>query len=177
MKLIRFFGSVVLLVVALLFIVPLFVKEDYRLERSVLVAKSPEVLYGLVTSFPNWKRWSPWAEMDPGTVYQYSETSSAVGSWMTWHGAQLGSGRITILNLEPNRSIRSRLEFQEPQKMEGFDVWYFDKQPDGLTKVSWIYEAKTKYPFERLFSLFLDKLLVPQYEKGLKNLKAAAEYP
>lgn len=173
MKVVKIVVSVLLILVAILLLVAAVLPSEYRVERSIVINKPPSEVYPHVADLRNWDAWSPWYEMDAGAKYNYS--GNGVGSKMSWAGDEVGIGNLTIIDLQPNRAMRTSLQFEEPQMMASNGTWQFEETPDGGTKVTWGNEGDLSYPMDRLFGPFLDNMLGKDFSRGLENLKRVAE--
>lgn len=168
-----FYGVGVLL--SLLAVVGLLLPRSAHVERSIQVAASPSTVYGLVDGFSRFNEWSPWAELDPATRYEYSGPQRGVGARMEWHSddPDVGSGSQQVVFAEPNRSVTSQLTFggQDPATTTVLLV------PDGSgTKVTWAFDTDFGWNLlGRYFGLLFDGFIGADYEKGLAKLKALAE--
>ncbi len=174
MKILKVILYVLAGLIALFLVGALFLPSDYRVERSVEIDKPVDVVYGQVIDLKNWEKWNPWTAMDPDAKSVISGSGKGVGSRWAWEGKILGTGHLTILEAEENKSIKSDLIFLEPQAMKSFDVWEFESVGAG-TQVVWANVGELDYPVGRYFGLFLDQMMGPDFEKGLKNLKESCE--
>jgi hypothetical protein len=52
-------------VLVILIVVIAMQPADFKIERQTVVAAPPEIVFGQVNDFRNWKDWSPWVKMDP----------------------------------------------------------------------------------------------------------------
>ncbi len=76
---------VLLAVLATVFLgVGLALPDRARVERSVLIDASPATVYTVLNGFRQFNRWSPWADIDPQTVYTYSGPPTGVGARQRW---------------------------------------------------------------------------------------------
>lgn len=95
-----------------------------------------------------------------------------------WAGNdQVGEGRMTITESRPNERVRFRLDFLKP--FDGTNDTEFTFKPKGAqTEVTWVMTGKNNFLFKAV-GLFLDcdKMIGPQFEQGLANLKTLAEAP
>ncbi|GJQ64747.1 MAG: hypothetical protein SCALA702_38000 [Melioribacteraceae bacterium] len=164
----------VAVIVALFFVVAAFLSSEYRVERSVVVNTSPDVVYPFVAELEQWRDWSPWAEMEPTAKYTFTGVPGEAGSKWSWKGEIVGEGSLQHDELVKNKSIKSSLKFVSPQPMTSVEEWSFEPT-DGGTKVVWIDEGELGYPMGRYFGLFLDDMLGTDFEKGLAKLKSLAE--
>jgi hypothetical protein len=165
------FLAVVLL---LLLVVALFLPSSYHVERSITIACPDSVVYEQVIDFHNWQKWDPWSEADPEATYSIQGAPRGVGSIWSWEGEIVGTGSQTIVAAEEDRMVENKLVFTQPQAMEAVNTWSFESI-DGETKVIWSMHGKLDYPVGRYVGLFMEQMLGPDFEKGLKNLKRVSE--
>jgi len=162
-------------VLAVITVLAILGDSTYRVERSTVVAAPPEVVYGYVSRLESMKQWGPWQQMDKDQVQTLEGTDGTVGAVWRWEGDTVGKGSQTIMSLEPNKAVRCQLHFVEP--FESISTATYDLQPVGdSTMVTWGMEGENGF-MAKVMSLFMnmDKMIGPDFEKGLANLKALAE--
>jgi hypothetical protein len=145
-----------------------------HVERSVDVARPPAAVFPLVNSLHGFNQWSPWNGLDPQMKLDYSGPDSGVGAQMQWSGdKRVGSGRERITESVPDTRVTSDLEFTG----QGTAKASFLLAPiDGGTRVVWTLDMDVgSNPIGRYMGLFMDKMIGPDYERGLASLKALAE--
>ena len=64
--------------------------------------------------------------------------------------------------------------FTGSEAMESWIFWQFEPTEEG-TRATWANEGEVGYPLGRYFGLFLDGMMGPDFERGLKNLKRVCE--
>lgn len=160
--------------VALTLLVPALMKPEFRIERSIEIAKPAEVVFSHISDFEKWKDWSYWAKSDPNQKLTITGSPGEVGHKMEWDGEINGKGVQEVISVIPNQSLESRLAFTEPNSMESIATLKLETTPTG-TKVTWSNHGKLDYPVGRLFGPFLDGMVGPDFEKGLLNLKNLSE--
>jgi hypothetical protein len=159
----------------LLAIVGLMLPRSAHVSRSIEIAASPATVYGLVDGYSRFNEWSPWADLDPATRYQYSGPQRGVGARMEWHSddPDVGSGSQQVVYADANRSVTSQLTFggQDPATTTMILV------PRGSgTEVTWAFDSDFGWNLlGRYFGLLFDGYIGADYEKGLARLKALAE--
>ena len=169
-------GAFVGALVVVLLIAILTRPSTYRVERSVTVGASPEAVYAQVTDFKKWAVWSPWGKLDPKMKTTFEGTPGAVGSVYTWNGNDdVGSGKMTIAALDPNKRVDIKLEFYKPFAStagNGFLIVPAGKE----TKVTWFMDGNNDF-MGKAFSLFMDmdKMIGADFEKGLGDMKKIVE--
>jgi carbon monoxide dehydrogenase subunit G len=170
-------GLVVVLAVAAIFLLALTKPSSFRVERSTTIAAPPEKIAAIIDDFHQWNVWSPWAQLDPNMKTNYSGPSSGVGSVYEWEGnSKVGKGRMEILSVEPAKTT-IKIDFLKP--FEGRNTADFVLEPQGAaTRVNWIMTGPMKFVPGKIMSVFttMDKMIGPDFDKGLANLKSAAEH-
>jgi hypothetical protein len=149
---------------------------QYTVARSTSIAASPASIYRLVSDFHRWDAWSPWAKLDPAMKQQYTSSASGVGAGYSWQGnSDAGEGRMTIREAVPNEKVVIFLEFLKPFASSSYTT--FSLRPEGQnTRVDWAMVGEATFATKaiQLFSS-LDKMVGPDFEKGLAQLKREAE--
>lgn len=165
----------ILIALALLLGIGFFLPGSTHVERSIDINTSANKVYDQVNELKNWNNWSPWSKLDPNTAWTYSEPSSAgVGAHYSWKSDKIGNGKMTILDTKPNESVKYKLEFEG---MGESGVSFLLTAKDSTqTKAVWTMDTDNGMnPINRWMGLFTEKMLGPDYEKGLANLKAYCE--
>lgn len=163
------------IVVVLLAVVGFLLPREVHMERSIAVDATPNEVYQEINNFQNFNKWSPWAQIDPNTKYDYSGPASGVGAKMSWTSdhPDVGSGSQEIVESIPNQKVTNVLLF------DGFEPSYasliIEDAGNGST-VTWTFDGDMgNNPIGRYFGLFMEDMLGPQYEEGLSNLKMVVE--
>ena len=161
--------------ISLLLLVSFLLPRHVHLERSIEINAPQATVFALVNGFARFNEWSPWAGIDPATVYAYEGPSHGVGAHMSWESdhQDVGSGKQTITSSTPFERVESDLDFG-PQ---GTAKAFFALEPKGESvSVTWGFDSDLGMnPIGRWFGLLLDKFLGPSYEQGLAQLKTLAE--
>ncbi|WP_353063384.1 SRPBCC family protein [Tunturibacter psychrotolerans] len=170
-------GLIVVLAVAAILLLALTKPSSFRVERSTTIAAPPEKIAALIDDFHQWNAWSPWAQLDPNMKTTYSGPTSGVGSIYEWEGnSTVGKGRMEILAVEPTKTT-IKIDFLKP--FEGRNTTDFVLEPQGTaTRVNWIMNGPIRFFPGKVMSVFttMDKVIGPDFDKGLTNLKSAAEH-
>lgn len=174
MKFLKFLLLGLIGLFVLLAIIGQFLPSSARVERSIVIERSPDLIFPVVNSFERFNEWSPWHGIDPNAKYSYSGPASGVGANMKWSGNdQVGTGSQTITASEPDKRVAIELQFGDmtPSKVEMLLA------PEGNgTRVTWTLESAFGYDLAgRYFGLVLDKFVGADYEKGLAQLKSVIE--
>ena len=164
------------LLVALLIVIALQ-PSTYRVTRSATIAAAPADVFGRVNDFRAWEAWSPWAKLDPAVRNTFEGPAVGAGSVFKWAGNdKVGEGRMTLTESQPPAHLRIRLEFVKPFASTCDTNFDFAPAAAGTT-VTWTMSGTNNF-MSKAFCLFLggmDKMVGPDFERGLANMKAVAE--
>lgn len=151
---------------------------SYSVERTVAINAPPRHIYAQIADFHRWPAWSPWEGLDPDMQRTYSGPDSGQGAIYSWAGnRKAGQGRMEITAAVAASSVKIALDFLKPFKSSSTIT--FDLEPQGeKTRVSWTMTGP-KTLLTRVMGLYksMDKMIGPDFEKGLQKLKAVAEQP
>ncbi|MEI7688435.1 MAG: SRPBCC family protein [Planctomycetota bacterium] len=165
----------VALIAAALIIVQLQ-PEDFKLSRSIKIAAPASEVFPHVDDFHNWEAWSPWAKLDPAAKNSFEGPAAGVGSIFKWSGNdKVGEGMMTIIESKPNERIKIKLDFIRPFKATN-DTEFSFKEEDKQTLVTWTMSGKHNFVGKAMCLVMnMEKMVGPDFEKGLANLKAVVE--
>lgn len=178
MKILKRIGIVLLLLIALLLIIPLFLKKDYAVEKEITINCSTEVVFDYIKLLKNQDNYSVWATMDPDMKKTYKGTDGTVGFVSAWESKDdnVGTGEQEIKKIEEGKRIDFELRFKKP--FEATDAAYMitESLAENQTKVKWGFKGRMNYPMN-IMMLFMDmeEMLGKDLETGLKNLKTEVE--
>ena len=162
-------------IVLVLVIIGFFLPKTYKVERSVYIKAKPELIYDLTSNFNKWKLWIPWTRaIDSTAVFSLEGKEGQLGSVWKWEGKVLGNGQMTATEFVPAQLFAYDLAFDKGKyKSKGRIT--IETAADSC-KVSWIDEGDLGYnPVNRYFGLMMDKMMGPDFEKGMKKLKTVCE--
>lgn len=149
--------------------------DTYTVERTQHIDAPPDAVRERIVDLQAWKLWSPWEDLDPDLRRTYGGAASGVGAWYAWEGnRKAGKGRMEVLDAA-DATVRIDLQFLKPFKSHSNTV--FELQPDGDgTLVTWRLVGPNT-GMTRVMGWFtsMDKMIGPDFEKGLTRLKAATE--
>jgi len=165
----------VAVVIALLVIFIATRPAEFTVSRSANMATTPDAVFAQLNDFHKWEVWSPWAKMDPNAKSTFEGPTSGEGAKFAWDGnSDVGAGNMTITESVPNDHVRIRLEFVRP--FAGVNDTLFTIKPAGdKTNVTWTMSGRNNF-ITKAISLFMDcdKMVGPQFEKGLASMETAA---
>ncbi len=150
--------------------------DTYLVERKVKMLAAPADVFPYVNDFDRWAVWNPWAKKDPTMKMANSTPTFGVGAWTTWEGnADVGSGRMSIVESVPGVRVVQELIFREPFEDKGRITFSLASAGEG-TALAWTMEGGVNF-FGKLMCLFssMDAMIGPDFEQGLASLKPLAE--
>lgn len=170
------------LVIILVALVLLLLAGGYALSPKFTAARSTTVnapadkVYGLIADPREWKRWSVWNQRDPAMAISYSGPASGAGAAWEWKSKSQGDGKMTFTAAEPGKRVAFELFFPD---FGTTSMGTLDLAPvGGGTRVTWTMNGDMgSNPLYRWMALFMDRMVGPDFEAGLANLKALAEKP
>lgn len=173
----KWFKRILIGVIALLLLfaaVGLALPSHFRVERSVTIAATADKVYALIAAPREWKRWTVWNQRDPNMQVEYSGPEAGRGARWSWRSPTEGNGEMEFTEAVPGRQLAYRLSFPE-LGMQSKGVLRLEPQVGGV-RVRWSNEGEMgANPVNRWFGLFMDRLVGPDFEAGLANLKRLAE--
>ena len=150
--------------------------DTFTVERSTTINAAPEKVYPLIADFHRWPEWSPWEEIDPNMERVYNGAESGEGAIYEWSGnRKAGEGRMEITEAEEPKKVAIQLEFLKPFKSTNSTEFTLSGSGQS-TEVDWVMTGP-KTLFTKIMGIFksMDKMIGPDFEKGLANMKQAAE--
>ena len=171
-------GIVIAVLIAGVLILALTKPDNFKVERKGTIKAPPEKIFGILNDFKNWTTWSPWEKKDPAMKRIYGATTTGKGATYGWEGNKdVGVGNMEIAESVPSSKLTLKLNFEKPFKAN--NIVNFTLTPvDGGTDVTWSMEGQNNF-MSKIMQVFMDmdKMVGPDFEAGLANLKAAAEKP
>ena len=169
-------GVVVLIVAALLLATRQ--PDTFSVERRIVMNAPPERVFAQINDFHAWEAWSPWAKLDPAMQATYSGAAQGVGAVYEWRGnSDVGEGRMAIKSATAPSEVMIALDFLTP--FESHNVTTFMLTPtESGTEVIWTMKGNAEY-VTKLMTMFvsMDKMVGPDFSRGLEQLKAVVERP
>ena len=151
--------------------------DSFEVERQIVIAAPPAVIFANLEDFKRWESWSPWEKLEPGMKKTFSGPASGVGASYAWQGKEVGAGKMTVTDSTPNQKLTIQLDFTKP--FEAANVVHFDLTPaSAATRVSW--RMNGPMPFaSKVMAVFadMDSLIGKDFDKGLAQLKSVSESP
>jgi len=150
-------------------------KSRIVVEREITINKPAEIVKSKMSDHKFFhEKWSPWTEKDPSMTVNYTGNAGEVGHSLSWTSdvKEVGQGTMAIVAFNGD-SIIQRLSFEG---MGDSKVYFIVKGKENGTNVTWGMDMKIGF-FARPIMMFMnmDKMIGPDFEKGLANLKTSLE--
>jgi uncharacterized protein YndB with AHSA1/START domain len=146
----------------------------YKVERSLVIDAPPERIYPLVASPRRWPQWSIWTRRDPAMAIEYFGPESGQGAGWRWNSKTEGRGEMTLVAADPAHGLHYTLYFPDFDSTSTGEMRF---EPSGAgTRVTWTNAGDVGHnPFKHYLAATMDRLVGPDFDAGLHNLKALAE--
>lgn len=174
MKWLKWILLAVAAVLVLFFGVGLLLPSQFKVQRSIEIVAPADRVYPLIAAPVQWQRWSVWNQRDPAMKMDYGGPPSGQGARWSWQSQSEGNGAMEFAEAEPNRRIAYRLSFPD-FGMQSTGALSIEPTGGGV-RVTWTNEGDMgASPVNRWFGLMMDRMVGPDFEAGLSNLKKLAE--
>lgn len=167
--------AVIVAAIAVVLILAMQQLDQFRVQRTVTISAPAERILPHIADFHQWSAWSPYEHLDPAMQRTFSGAETGKGSIYEWSGnSDVGQGRMEILDATPDK-VTIKLDFHKP--MEASNTAEFTLQPKGnATDVTWAMYGPMPFISKIMCVFFdLDKMIGPDFEKGLADLKKVSE--
>jgi polyketide cyclase/dehydrase/lipid transport protein len=175
LKTLAIIGVVVVVAIAGILLYATTKPDSFRVQRVVLINAPSEKIFPLINDMKAWTAWSPYEKKDPAMKRTYGAVSAGKGATYAWEGnKEVGQGSMEIVESSP-RKIVLKLDFLKP--FEAHNMGEFLLEPKGdSTSVTWAIYGPSPY-MSKVVGTFMniDDMIGRDFEKGLADLKAAAE--
>ena len=163
-------------IVALLFILALFIKKEYTIYREIIINKPKQIVFDYVRQLKNQDNYSKWVMIDPNMKKEFRGTDGTVGFVYAWdsENKNAGKGEQEIIKLIDGERIDIEVRFVKPFEGIATTPLTTESVSDNQTKVRWQMNGKSKYPMN-VMNPFMDSLLGKDLQKSLITLKGILE--
>jgi hypothetical protein len=168
----------VVILIAIPFIVALFVEKDYAVERQIVISRPKQEVFNYIKYLKNQDHYSKWAMMDPNMKKTYTGTDGTVGFVSAWDSDNddVGKGEQEIKMIAEGERIDYELRFLVPFESTSPAYMITESISDNETKVAWGFTGHMAYPMNLLIPLMsFEKIIGDDLATGLGNLKVELE--
>jgi uncharacterized protein YndB with AHSA1/START domain len=150
--------------------------DEFEVTREADIPAPAAKVFDLIVDFHRWTEWSPWEALDPELQRTYSGAESGVGAVYEWSGnRKAGTGRMEITGADVPSRVVVALQFLKPFKSSNTTTFELTES-GGATHVTWRMVGPKTFK-TRVMGIFtsMDKMVGPDFEKGLAQLSTAAQ--
>src|SRR5258706_13329369 len=101
MKILKYLLYVLVALIVLGIVLGFLGPKSYQVERSIVIASTPDMIWTHMNSLKKVNEWSPFLKADPNAVVEYSGNDGEVGSKSTWSSKKMGKGEQSLTAIEP----------------------------------------------------------------------------
>jgi len=171
-------STILAVIIALPFIVALFVQSDYAVEREVIIERPKAEVFNYIKHLKNQDNYSKWAMIDPNMKKSFQGADGTVGFISAWdsNNEEVGQGEQEITGIIEGERIDFELRFLSPFESTSPAYMLTKEVTKTSTKVSWGFRGNMAYPMNLMF-LFMDfeQIIGDDLQTGLDKLKVVLE--
>lgn len=167
---------VIVSLVALVFLIALFLKKELIIQRQITINKPKQEVFDYLRFLKNQEQFSKWVMTDPAMKKEFRGIDGTVGSVYGWdsENKQAGKGEQEIIGLMNGEKIDVEIRFEKPFKNTAKTPFTIKEVSDNQTQVTWGMISQNKYPMN-IINSFMAGLLGKDLEISLNNLKTVLE--
>lgn len=164
--------------IALLLIIAIFIKQDYVVEREIIINKPRQQVFDYLKHLKNQDNYSHWATMDAEMKKEYTGTDATVGFVYAWESKKkdVGQGEQEIMGITEGERIDFEIRFKKPFNNVAESYLITESITEHHTKVIWGFDSSMNYPTNlMLLYMEMDEFIGNDFESGLYKLKEIME--
>jgi hypothetical protein len=162
-------------VIALLFILALFMKKEHYVKREIIINAPRQKVFDYIRFLRNQDEFNRDAMAGPDRKREFKGTDGTVGYIYSWSGDKsAGVGEKEIMNIVEGKKIEAEIRFVKPMEATASIVMEAESLSDDQTKVYWSNSGKLKYPVNVLIPM-MEKSVAKGMDISLANLKNILE--
>lgn len=168
---------IVLAIIAIPFIVALFVRKDYSVVREIRINRPNQVVFDYIRYLKNHDHFSRWGKTDPHVIRQYYGTDGTSGFIATWESntRNVGKGEHRIIKVAVPKRIDIELRILKPYPSVARIYLTTDPTSRHETAVMWGFKSKMNYPSNLMLLFNVEKAIGKDIEAGLHTIKNQLE--
>lgn len=176
MKALKRIGIALLILIALPFIIAIFIPKSYTVSVSETINRPRQVVFDYVRILENQKDYSIWVMADPDLKPVITGTDGEVGAIQKWNSKvdDVGEGEQEITALTPDR-MDIDLRFKRPFKGTAKAANLFKAITENQTMLTSEFYSNDPYPMNLPSYIFGRKMMKEAQTKNLQNIKRILE--
>lgn len=162
-------------IIALVFIVAIFAKKGYHIEREATIHAPLQKVFDYVRFLKNWDNFNERAVADPSKKNEFRGTDGTAGFIYAWSGnSKVGAGEKEILSITEGKKVETEIRFVKPFTAVGHTNMTTEALSDNETRIRFSNASTLKYPLNFLL-IFVEKGIAKDMDASLSRLKAILE--
>jgi len=155
MKILKRIGIVLLILIALPFIVAIFIPRSYTVSVSETINQPKQVVFDYIRLLDNQKKYSIWVMADPELKPEITGIDGTVGAVQRWNSKkeEVGEGEQEITSLTTDR-MDLDLRFKRPFKGTAKAAHLFKSVSENQTLITSEFYSNNAYPMNLPSYLF-----------------------
>ncbi|WP_330444321.1 SRPBCC family protein [Flavobacterium sp. C4GT6] len=174
MKIIKRILIVLLVIIAIPFILAIFINKEYRVERQITINKPQAEVFDYVSHLKNMDEYSVWMK-DPNMKTKFTGYDGYKGFIYGWDGNEdVGEGELEITDIKINEHLDMDLRFIRPFESEAKVYMTTENSGNNSTDVHWVMQGTNSYPMN-FMNLMMDNMIGKDLDANLQNIKSNLE--
>lgn len=179
MKLLKKLAVVLGVLVAVPLVAAVFIKKDFQVEESIVIAQPKNVVFDYLKFLKNQDQFSKWASMDSEMKKSYQGEDGTEGFVSAWESQNpdVGVGEQEIVRIVDGQRIDYELRFKKPMESSS-PAWMITEDAEaGGTVVKWGFSGHMAYPMNLFLLMGMEEAIGNDFRVGLQKLKEILESP
>jgi hypothetical protein len=176
MKILKRIGIAIVILIALPFVIALFIPRTYTVSVSETINRPKQVVFDYVRMLDNQKQYSVWVMADPNLNPVITGTDGTVGVIQKWNSKmdEVGEGEQEITALTPDR-MDLEIRFKRPFESTARGADIFKSISENQTLLTVEFYSKESYPMNLPSYIFGRNMVKRDQAKNLQNIKRILE--
>lgn len=176
MKIMKRIGIAIVVLIAIPFIVALFIPKTYTVSVSETINQPKQVVFDYVRMLDHQKEYSVWVMADPDLNPVITGTDGTVGVVQKWNSKidDVGEGEQEITSLTPDR-MDLVIRFKRPFEGTATAANIFKSVSENQTLLTSEFYSNDSYPLNLPSYIFGRKMIKKDQTKNLRNIKRILE--
>ncbi len=174
MRILKRIVLVLLILIALPFIIAIFLPRESNVTVSGVINRPSGVVYDYIRILDNHKHFSAWILQDPNLVPEVRGIDGTVGAILSWNSEKMGKGEQEIVGLSPQK-LELELRFIEPMSGKADVSYEFESIGENQTQLVSKFHSVTNYPWNFMSVFFGNSMVRKMETESIQNLKTILE--
>ena len=163
-------------IVALVFIMALFMKKEHYVKREIIIHAPRQKVFDFLKLLKNQEQFNKWATADKkNRKEEFKGTDGTVGFIYAWSGDKsAGQGEKEIKNIVEGKRIETEIRFVKPMRISASVIFETESLSENQTKVNLINTGTLKYPLNIMIPM-AEKRFPKDMDESLSTLKNILE--